>query len=77
MVLLQLTRLPAAQPQLLLGPAAAIWRALEIKRSLAEIYSLVAQGFVYNERGFQDDVGRFVSHLATEGFLLSSSADPD
>lgn len=60
---------PAHPPRILLGPAAAVWQAVDGHRSLAALAARVAEGFGLTGDDVVDDVAHFLRSLADDGLL--------
>lgn len=80
-VLLDVARAHKSQPQLLTGPSAAVWRAIDGIRSTHEIIAEVAPAFGSNQEDLGGDVRDFLqllslTGLAGEGHRSESEASP-
>jgi hypothetical protein len=72
-VVLDLSDPTTARPQVMEGPAAAIWNALDEPRTPAEVVALVAAGFGLPDAEVEADVEAFLAELRDKGLAGPSS----
>lgn len=60
---------PAHPPRILLGPAAAVWQAVDGRRDLAALAARVAEEFGLTGDDVVDDVAGFLRSLTGDGLV--------
>lgn len=62
---------PAHPPRILVGPAAAVWHAVDGRRTTAELCAHVAEEFGLTADAVAPDVEAFLGQLATEALVTA------